>query len=226
MRSVRARPGIITALTAWILAGAGILGAGLLLGPRPDLLLAVLLAQAAVLLPVALLVLRLPPRELGLGPASGRSLLAGIGWGGVGLLLSLAAGMLVVACAGRPPDGQPVEQAIRAIHERQGWVGLILLTAVLPGIAEEALFRGVILHGLRRRLPAWAAVLLAAAAFACLHVSPWRLLPQLCLGCLLGWLTLRCGSCWPAAIAHAVHNAALVLLSLLAQSAVAGQAPA
>lgn len=221
---MRARPGIITALTAWILAGAGILGAGLLLGPKPDMLLAVVLAQAAVLLPVALLAVRLPARDLGLGPAAGRDLLAGVGWGGVGVLLSLAAGMLVVAFAGRPPDGQPVEQAIQAIRQQQGWIGLILLTAVLPGIAEEALFRGVILHGLRRRLPAWAAVLLTAAAFACLHFSPWRLLPQLCLGCLLGWLTLRCGSCWPAAVAHAVHNAILVTLSLLAQTMDLGQA--
>lgn len=213
---MRAQPGVVMALTAWLLAAGGIFGAGLLLGPKPDMLLAVLLAQAAVLLPVLVLALRLPLRAIGLGPATGDQLLRGLAWAPAALLVSFAAGALVVACAGRPPADQPVEQAIAAIHARLGWAGLILLTAVLPGILEEALFRGVILHGLRRRLPAWAAILLTALAFACLHLSPWRFAPQLCLGCLLGWLTLRSGSCWQAAVVHAGHNALIVVIARLA----------
>lgn len=212
---MRARPGIVMALTAWLLAALGIVGAGLLLGPKPDLLLSVLVAQAAVLLPVLILALRLPLRDLGLGPAPWRSLLSGLAWAPAAALLSFAANLPVLVFAGAPPSGQPVEQAIQAIHAQLGWAGLILITAVLPGLLEEALFRGVILSGLRRRLPPWVAILVTALAFACLHLSPWRFLPQLALGCLLGWMTLRSGSCWPAALTHAGHNALLVVIARL-----------
>lgn len=213
---MRAQPGVVTAVTAWLLAAGVIVGGSLLLGPKPDPLLAVLLAQGAVLLPVLVLALRLPLAELGLGPAAPARLAAGLAWAPIAVLISIGAGLVVMRLAGQPPAGQPVELAIQAIHERLGWGGLLLITAVLPGFLEEALFRGVILHGLRRRLPAWAAVALAALAFACLHLSPWRLLPQFCLGCLLGWMTLRAGSCWPAALAHAGHNALIIVIARLA----------
>ncbi len=213
---MQAQPGIVMAITAWLLAALGIVGAGLVVGPKPDLLMSVLVAQAAVLLPVLILTLRLPLRDIGLGPAPWRSLLAGLAWAPAAALLSFVANLPVLVFAGLPPPGQPVEQAIKTIHEQLGWAGLVLITAVLPGLLEEALFRGVILSGLRRRLSPWAAILLTALAFACLHLSPWRFLPQLALGCLLGWMTLRSGSCWPAALTHAGHNALLVVIARLA----------
>jgi len=61
-------------------------------------------------------------------------------------------------------------------------------------------------------------VLVCALLFAALHFSPWRFLPQLSLGILLGWLTLRTGSCWPAAVGHAVHNGVLLTAEYLWQS--------
>jgi sodium transport system permease protein len=165
---------------------------------------------------VAILALRLPLVDLGMGAASPRALLGGLALGPLAALLSLAAGMLFIIFIGPPPPDQPVERAIATIYDQTGWIGLLLITALLPGVVEEALFRGVILSGLRRRLPPGAAVLVCALAFALMHLSPWRFAPQLALGCLLGWLTLRTGSCWPAALAHAAHNGLVILVARLA----------
>lgn len=217
---MRGGPGIITAITAWLLAGGGIVASSLALGPKPDLLIAVLLAQAAVVLPVALLVLRLPAGELGLGRCARRDLGQAMALIPLAAIASFAVLFLTIAFAGPPPPGQAVEQAIHSIHARLGWAGLILLAAVLPGICEEMLFRGVILRGLRRRLPPGWAIVLTALLFAGLHFSPWRFLPQFVLGCILGWLALRSGSCWPAAVVHAGHNAGIVVVAILVDHAV------
>lgn len=214
---MRLKPGFVVAGAAWLLAGLGMLAASLLLGPKPDAVAMVLASQAAVALPVLILLVPLRPQELGLGPAGPRSLLAGAALGPLAVACSLAIGGLMVLAAGRPPP-QQVEAVIGDLQQRFGLAGLLLGAAVLPGIIEEALFRGVILTGLRKHLSPAAAVLICALLFAAMHLSPWRFLPQLALGCLLGWLTLRTGSCWPAALAHAVHNGLVVVVAGLAKS--------
>lgn len=212
-----AKPGVVIAVLAWLLAGAGMLGGAWLLGGKPDLLAMVLVSQAAVALPVLLLLIPLRPRELGLGLPSRKGILAGAALGPVAIAMSMAILGAIVLLFGQPPNQQPVELVIGDLHQRFGLGGLLLCAAILPGLVEEALFRGVILTGLRRHLSPAAAVLICALLFAALHLSPWRFLPQLALGCLLGWLTLRTGSCWPAALAHALHNGILLTVTQLAQ---------
>lgn len=212
------KPGVVIAVGAWLLAGAGMLLGSWLLGPKPDALVLVLASQAAVALPVLILLVPLEPRELGLGGTSWRPLLAGAALGLVALLVSVAVHAVTIAIAGQPPQELDINRVVSGLASDLGLVGLILLGAVLAGAAEEALFRGVILTGLRKHLSPSAAVLICALLFAALHLSPWRFLPQLALGCLLGWLTLRTGSCWPAAVAHAVHNGVLLAIGQLAQS--------
>ena len=84
----------------------------------------------------------------------------------------------------------------------------------MPGVCEEVLCRGVLLHGLRSRYTVPVAVLVSSLVFAALHGSPYRFLPQACLGALLALLTLRCGSIWPAVLLHAAHNGIAVVLAV------------
>lgn len=211
------RPGLIVAIVAWLAAGTGMLLASWLVGAEPDALTLVLASESAVALPVLILLLPLQPRDLGLGGARWRMLLAGAGVGLAALLCSLAIQGATVAVFGKPPE-LDINRVVDGLASGYGVIGLVLLGAVLAGVAEEALFRGVILTGLRKHLPPTTAVLLCALLFAAMHLSPWRFLPQFTLGCLLGWLTLRSGSCWPAAVAHAVHNGVLLVAGQLAQS--------
>lgn len=88
---------------------------------------------------------------------------------------------------------------------------LFFLFALSPGICEELLFRGAILSSLKRDLSATRAVLIQALFFALMHLSVYRLLPTFLLGVLLGALTLRARSLWPAVLAHTAYNGMLVV---------------
>jgi CAAX protease family protein len=86
----------------------------------------------------------------------------------------------------------------------------ILIIGVAP-ISEEIFFRGFMYGGLRRRLPWWAAALIAGLVFGALHYTgrdSIGVVPQLAaLGFILAWLYERTGSLWPPILMHGVNNA-------------------
>lgn len=207
-------PGYVIALGSWLLAGAGLLLATALLHGSDAVVLRLLASMAAVALPVLVLLPAVGRRPLGLGPAHPGWLLAGLVLGPLSYAVSVACHLGLVAIFGRP-DQREVEVAIAGIRQAYGLPLLFLLAAVLPGLVEEALFRGPVLRGLRRHLPAAASVLLAALLFALLHLDRWRFLPQFALGVICGMLALRSGSCWPAVLVHAGHNATVLALLAL-----------
>jgi len=90
--------------------------------------------------------------------------------------------------------------------------GAVALLGLVPGTCEELLFRGAILGLLLRGGHAGRAVVLQAAAFALAHVFAFKLLPTFAAGLLFGALVVRCGSIWPAILAHALHNIGAALL--------------
>jgi sodium transport system permease protein len=90
------------------------------------------------------------------------------------------------------------------------WAMLALL-ALSPAICEELFFRGALLSGLRRDLPAWRVIAIEAFFFGAVHMSIYRFLPTAILGGVLAALTLRARSIWPAVILHASYNGLLVL---------------
>lgn len=91
------------------------------------------------------------------------------------------------------------------------WQLLPLLT-ILPGVCEEIAFRGLLLHGLHRRLHPAAVVLAVGLTFGLFHVSLFRILPTAYLGMLFASVVLLTGSIFPAMAWHGLHNG----LSLLA----------
>ncbi len=93
------------------------------------------------------------------------------------------------------------------LPEGMGVVQLVLLLAVLPGITEEIAFRGLLLHGLHRRLKPWALCLVVGLVFGVFHVSLFRILPTAYLGIVLTLVTILTGSIFPAMLWHALNNA-------------------
>jgi ABC-2 type transport system permease protein/sodium transport system permease protein len=96
------------------------------------------------------------------------------------------------------------------------WIWLTL--AIVPAVAEELFFRGLVLSGLQR-LGSFRAVVISALLFGIFHVATGsmlmveRLLPSTFLGLLLGWIAVRTGSLWPGVIVHALHNGFMLSLS-------------
>jgi sodium transport system permease protein len=126
------------------------------------------------------------------------------------ILLSLAIGNLQPAAP--PSDNTAFEAIVTELHGYGPIIELICL-AVIPGICEELLCRGTLLSGLSRGTGAAGGVLLSAFLFACLHMSPYRFVPQFSLGIFLAVLALRYRSLFPCVILHAGHNAGVLLLS-------------
>jgi sodium transport system permease protein len=91
------------------------------------------------------------------------------------------------------------------------FVELLFFLALMPGVFEEIAFRGVLLHGLHRRLHPAAVVLVVGLVFGLFHVALFRFVPTAFLGILFASVTLLTGSIFPAMLWHAGSNALSVL---------------
>ena len=92
---------------------------------------------------------------------------------------------------------------------------IVFFLAILPGICEEIAFRGVLLHGLRKRFGPVALAVVVGAIFGFFHVELFRLIPTTYLGIVLTAVTLMTGSIFPAMLWHALNNAVALVPAYL-----------
>jgi membrane protease YdiL (CAAX protease family) len=98
----------------------------------------------------------------------------------------------------------------------------ILLIAIVGPAAEELMFRGLLLDWLRKKIPAWPAMMLISLLFAGVHSHSFgngiagllALLDRFLIGMAASYLALRYQSLRPAFVLHATTNtfAAAVLI--------------
>jgi membrane protease YdiL (CAAX protease family) len=160
---------------------------------------------------------------LGLGRLSGVPAFASLRLDRAGLVAGLAATLPLLAALAwcLRTRWAPIAELMRLVDEwvaplfrGSGVAGLALL-ALLAGVAEEALFRGVLQPGLSARLPHWAALVLASGVFGALHwiTATYAILAALA-GAWFGLLLLLSGNLLVPIVAHAVYDlVALVVLS-------------
>ncbi|MDR0994138.1 MAG: CPBP family intramembrane metalloprotease [Verrucomicrobiota bacterium] len=91
---------------------------------------------------------------------------------------------------------------------------LVLFAIGVAPLAEELLFRGILLPLLIRRLGAVAGMVATSLLFALLHGNLPSALPIFVLSLALSWAYIRTGSLWVSVLMHALFNA--VSLALLA----------
>jgi membrane protease YdiL (CAAX protease family) len=92
---------------------------------------------------------------------------------------------------------------------------LFLIAAVVPGICEEIVFRGLIHHGIRATYGSRVAVVVTSILFALIHLSIWNFGALIFMGAFLSILREKTGSIWPGAVAHTVNNTlALTLITV------------
>jgi membrane protease YdiL (CAAX protease family) len=124
--------------------------------------------------------------------------------GFVALPAWLAGIVLAGRALGLPPPPSP---------PRVGSAEALALVALAP-LLEEWLYRERLLPALRRRLGAPLALVLASAAFAAPHLTPWSVLAAFAVGLALGGLFLAAGRVGPCVAAHAGLNAAALACGL------------
>ena len=91
------------------------------------------------------------------------------------------------------------------------WLDL-LMVALLPGVCEELLFRGMIMGAYERR-GTWRAIWISALLFMGLHGTVAGMPAQLMLGVGLGYAAASTGSVMVPMAIHTAYNAITVLVS-------------
>lgn len=113
-------------------------------------------------------------------------------------------------------DPGPVSRAIDAALARASTAEVavaVLGLAVVPAVCEETFFRGLLQTRLVRAWGPAPAVAATALAFGAFHLDPVQGTMAALLGLVLGAVRERLGGVRPAALAHAVNNAAFVVAS-------------
>ena len=93
-------------------------------------------------------------------------------------------------------------------------VKMLILLAILPGIVEELTFRGVLLHGLRKKFHPVVLAIVVGIIFGCFHFALFRLVSTAFLGAGLTAVTLLTGSVFPAMLWHALNNGLALLAGI------------
>ena len=92
--------------------------------------------------------------------------------------------------------------------------------ALVPGVAEELLFRGMFQSSIRFR---WFGVVMTGVLFAAYHTDPHHVAAVLPLGIYLSWLRMRTGSTLVPITAHIANNATAVIASVLLEGGAEGE---
>lgn len=93
----------------------------------------------------------------------------------------------------------------------------LLLYAVVPGVLEELVFRGLLFAGLRRIAGTGPAILGSALAFGAVHADAHHAAIAALLGLQLAFVRLR-GGLRLAIFAHVANNAFVLVLRFLAET--------
>ena len=96
------------------------------------------------------------------------------------------------------------------------WVGVVVI-ALVPAIAEELVFRGVIQKNLVRWFSPHVGVWLGAAIFSAIHFQFFGFVPRFVLGLVLGYLYFWSGNILVSMAAHFTQNAFQLLIIYLTQ---------
>ena len=90
---------------------------------------------------------------------------------------------------------------------------ILTIVAVLPAIAEELFFRGVLQRLFIQLFKRpWTGIIVVAIIFSAMHGQFLGFFPRFVLGVVLGALYWYSGSLWPGIVAHFIYNASQVIL--------------
>ena len=204
--------GLVAAVVATVVA-IGILGSDVA-DDDPRLLVASLLGQAVGIVAAVWVTSRTRGQ---------RSLRADFGlvlrgrdwyWLGIGVVLQIGAAILLLPLSVLGPD--EAQGVVEGFEDARGSATIAVFAfavVVLAPVAEELLFRGVLLRALLRRTSAGAAVLWSAGIFAVIHVlldpsvgSAQALPALLLLGLVSADQAVRTGALSRSVLLHAGFN--------------------
>lgn len=120
--------------------------------------------------------------------------------------------------AGYPVTLQDV--VVIFLEPQSGWslFFLLLLAVVIAPLVEEALFRGILLPVLMKKMSPGTAIVVNSAFFAVIHQHLPAMVPLFVLAIVLALLYIYSGSLWSSIVLHAVFNGVSICILLLTLS--------
>jgi len=105
-----------------------------------------------------------------------------------------------------------------AMHSTTDFLVNMLMIAVIPGIAEELMFRGGIQRSFLKMFGnPHVAIWITAIIFSAIHVQFFGFIPRMLLGALFGYIYLWTKSLWYPMFAHFLNNGYVVCVALYYQ---------
>ena len=86
------------------------------------------------------------------------------------------------------------------------FVFVVLIVAVVPALAEEFLFRGIVQRSMEETVGGLRGAILAGVIFGAFHMNPFSLVPLVALGIFFGYLVFRSRNITLAVAAHFFNN--------------------
>jgi membrane protease YdiL (CAAX protease family) len=105
-------------------------------------------------------------------------------------------------------------QQLLAINHWYDFVFNIIIVAVLPGLGEEMLFRGVIQNEMQKHMTnKYLPLIFTAFIFAIFHLEPTGLFAKFFIGCVLGYAYIITKNILYPMIIHAANNATQLFIA-------------
>lgn len=121
-------------------------------------------------------------------------------------------------------SAKAVTDKLMADNSVAGLAVNIFCMGILTGIGEELFFRGALQNVLagsfrNKHIAVWA----AAVVFSAFHLQFYGFVPRMVMGAIFGYAMLWTGSVWVPAVAHALNNISVVVLTYLINAGVADE---
>ncbi|MCL2556074.1 MAG: CPBP family intramembrane metalloprotease [Firmicutes bacterium] len=133
----------------------------------------------------------------------GLSIAIGIAGVFLGIVVGLIANIVFIMFGYQIPPNVPY-------HPQNFNIGLFLLSifliVVLPSFCEEFAMRGIFLNSMKSVFVNTTVVVILGLSFGLFHQNIRQFFPTFVAGIIMGILTIKTGSVWPAVIVHAVNN--------------------
>lgn len=98
------------------------------------------------------------------------------------------------------------------LYAAAGWPvwSFFLMGAVLPGVLEEVVFRGILQPGFANVVSEKEAIVVQAALFSILHLLPAIFISHFLMGLFLGWVRGKTGSIYLCILFHVAWNSLII----------------
>lgn len=103
-------------------------------------------------------------------------------------------------------DGKKDGLSLQTEINHFGLLSIVIASCLLAPIAEEILFRGILLKGLLEKLTPFAAIIISALLFAAIHFSSQDFISLFVAAFGYAFLTIKAQSILPAILAHLINN--------------------